>query len=266
MQRTYRKKRIRRYEARTPSNAARQAIQDAIQKISDCAEMENWFRNYANHHQKRLAFDYDTVTGRLEKSAEIVECGAAPFILTVALVNSGYNVTGLDIDPNRFKRTIERTKLTILKCDIENEPLPLADNSVTCVLFNQLFEHLRINIIRTMREVLRVLKPEGQLVLSTPNLLSASGIINLVKRQTAFSTAKGVFEQYEKLDSIGHMGHVREYTSREVCEFLEKTGFSVDEIVYRGSYKNRFRQMVTKMFPSLRPNFGIVASKPAVSR
>jgi SAM-dependent methyltransferase len=228
--------------------------------------MENWFHNYAINHQQRLAFDFDALTRHVEKSAPVVECGAAPFILTVSLASAGYNVTGLDIDPGRFKNTIEQTGIRILKCDIEKEPLPFSGDSVACVLFNQLFEHLRINVICTMREVLRVLRPGGHLMLSTPNLLSASGIINLIRRQTAFSTERGVFEQYAKLETLGHMGHVREYTPREVREFLEKTGFSVVEVVYRGSYKNRLRRMATVVFPRLRPNFGILASKPAVNR
>jgi hypothetical protein len=32
------------------------------------------------------------------------------------------------------------------------------------------------------------------------------------------------------------MGHVREYTSKEVTDFLQQIGFEIEGIIYRGSY------------------------------
>ena len=43
------------------------------------------------------------------------------------------------------------------------------------MLFNEVFEHLRINLVFTMTEVHRVLEPNGVLMLSTSNPTSWKG-------------------------------------------------------------------------------------------
>jgi hypothetical protein len=42
-------------------------------------------------------------------------------------------------------------------------------------------------------------------------------------------------QEYGKLRSIGHMGHVREYSAREVQRFLAASGFTVQSIDYRST-------------------------------
>ena len=252
---------IRDFENRVPPNDAKAVIDDAISKISGSPEINDWFKSYAKNHRNRLAFDFQTVSTQLNKSDLIVECGSAPFILTQSLNENGYNIVGLDIAPARFQKTIELNRLNVKECDIETARLPFEDNSAGCVLFNQLFEHLRINPIKTMRETLRILKPGGQLHLSTPNLLSVSGLIKLFRHKTAFSCENGVYEQYDKLEKLGHMGHVREYTAHEVAEFLKKTGFHVKRVTFRGTYKSYWKRALLNVAPSYRPHFGIVAIK-----
>ena len=61
------------------------------------------------------------------------------------------------------------------------------------------------------------------------------------------------------------MGHVREYTTKEVSDFLSRVGFRVDEIVYRGGHGKGLVGMAERLAPSMRPFFALVASKPAGS-
>lgn len=48
--------------------------------------------------------------------------------------------------------------------NFEEEPLPFADDAVDVVVFNEVFEHLRVNPIFTFREINRVLRPQGTLL------------------------------------------------------------------------------------------------------
>jgi SAM-dependent methyltransferase len=169
----------------------------------------------------------------------------------------------VDVKPERFGKTIAALGLDVTKCDVETEAVPFPAASFDAVLFNELFEHLRVNPIFTLGEVHRVLKPGGKLLLSTPNLRSFRGIRNLVVRNQGHAVSAGVYRQYEKLATLGHMGHVREYTTREVTEFLTRLGFGVDKVIYRGGHGRGVVGLAERLAPSMRPFFALVASKDA---
>lgn len=58
------------------------------------------------------------------------------------------------------------------------------------------------------------------------------------------------------------MGHVREYSSTGVSEFLKAHGFIVKESLFRGSGTNPAFVILTKLFPQLRNWFGLIVIKP----
>jgi SAM-dependent methyltransferase len=224
--------------------------------------LQDWLRAYARHHCHRIALDLEIVERYSAKENVIVECGCVPLILTASLKELGYNVHGIDIDPSRFYSAISKLGLTVSKCDIETEPLPLETVSCDVVIFNELFEHLRINPIFTIGEVRRVLRPNGILLLSTPNLRSLKGLANFILRNKAYSNSGNIYDEYQKLECLGHMGHVREYTTAEVSEFLPRLGFNVQTLVFRGRYKSKGQQLTARVLPSLRPFVTFIA-RPA---
>jgi hypothetical protein len=98
--------------------------------------------------------------------------------------------------------------------------------------------------------------------LSTPNLKSLKGIINFHIKSEAWSVVgEGLYAQYQSLHEQGFMGHVREYTSKEVTGFLSHIGFKPGQVIYRGRYNNAPARVVASAFPSLKPYFSVVASK-----
>ena len=239
-------------------------IESCIARISpDDTELAQWFSSYANGHKERIAFDLDIVRENLPQTARVLEVGSIPLLLTAPLADCKYEVTGIDIAPERFASSIKQLGLTVLKCDVEEEELPIEENVYDAVVCNELFEHLRVNPIFTMREMFRVTKPNGVLFLSSPNLGSLIGIRNFLLRKRAYSCAGDLYTEYEKLGKLGHMGHVREYTSVEVTDFLWKIGFVVEKLIYRGRYGSRKARAAVRLFPTLRPFISYIGRKPA---
>ena len=144
----------------------------------------------------------------------------------------------------------------IIKCDIEKKKLPFPDNSFDAVIFNELLENLRINTIFTLSEVLRVMKLYGVMMLSSPNLRS----LNRIKNHS-YSCSGDIYFEYQKIEKLGHMGHVREYTIAEVITLLEKVGFIPTDVIYRGQLNSMIGDAVSKFFPSLRPFVSYVSKK-----
>lgn len=229
----------------------------------DAAALEPWLAGYVRQHRTRLAGDLLIIEQNVARGARVLECGAVPLLTTGALAQLGYRVSAVDIAPERFASAIAGLRLDVRKCDVEREPLPYADGTFDAVVFSELFEHLRIDPIATLGEVRRVLEPGGLLLLSTPNLRSFRGIRNLVLRNQGHAASAGVYGQYEKLATLGHMGHVREYTTREVAEFLTRVGFRVREVIYRGGHGRGLVGIAERLAPSLRPFFALIAEKEA---
>lgn len=220
-----------------------------------------WFDGYVREHRSRFAADLRLVERYVARGARLLEYGAIPLVTTAALSSLGYHVRALDVRPARFARSIAALGLDVASCDVETAPVPYASASFDAVLFNELLEHLRINPVFTLREARRVLRPGGRLLLSTPNLRSFRGLANLLFSDRALTASGGVYEQYEKLETIGHMGHVREYTAREVSELLSRSGFEVEALVFRGGHGAGLVGLAERLAPAWRPFFTVVASR-----
>lgn len=241
-----------------------------IQEVSsviapDDSALLPWYKSFSCSQASRLAADLAIIQKYISMNANVLEIGSVPLILTAALKKLGYGkLEGLDIDPSRFKSATDQFSLRVHKCDIETQRIPLDNDLFDAIIFNELFEHLRINPIVVFREVSRVLRRDGILLLSTPNLRSLKRIINFIIYNHTGPTIRnpaGIYEEYVKLEEIHHMGHVRVYTSQEIIQFLERMGFHVDAIIYRGSFQRRIDRLIIKIFPILKPFFTLIVRK-----
>jgi ubiquinone/menaquinone biosynthesis C-methylase UbiE len=244
---------------------------ESLRRVEDCAKnispqekyLEEWHSSYISNHKFRIASDLDIVNEQVKRGSSILEFGSIPLLFTSAVSSGNYNVTGIDKAPERYKSAIENTGLRVIKCDIETEKLPFADNSFDAIVFNELFEHLRINLIFTLSEVFRVLRFGGVMMLSSPNLRSLNGLYNFLVKNRAYSCCENPYEEYQKLEKLGHMGHVREYTTTEIIDFLTNVGFDTTSVIYRGQLNTKFKNLLAMAFPSLRPFVSYVSLKPA---
>ena len=217
-----------RHESREPSPRSRQLIAEAASSIAvGDPRLEGWYADYVRNHRRRLAFDLDLVGATAPPGARILEVGSVPLLLTAALKLAGYDITGVDLAPERFTPAIARLGLRISRCNVETEPLPFPDAGFNVVLFNEIFEHLRIDPVFTLKEVHRICVDGGNLLLSTPNLRSLRGVVNFLLHGRAYSCCGDPFTEYSKLRELGHMGHVREYTTVEVGAFFSAVGFGL---------------------------------------
>ncbi|MCS4055911.1 class I SAM-dependent methyltransferase [Salinibacter ruber] len=113
---------------------------------------------------------------------------------------------------------------SVVEHDIEKDTLGRAFDAVIC---NELFEHLRVNLIDTFKRVYDSLAPGGYLFLSTPNASSPKGILGLLRADRSYVAEEGIYHAWKKIERVGHMGHFKNYTESEVASFLESIGFDV---------------------------------------
>ncbi len=90
-------------------------------------------------------------------------CGGSA-ALTLALIEKGFHAIGADVDPEAETRLGN----AFAKVDL-NEVLPWPDQSFDAIFSTEGIEHLE-NHFSFLREMCRILKPGGILVLTTPNI------------------------------------------------------------------------------------------------
>jgi SAM-dependent methyltransferase len=127
-----------------------------------------------------------------------------------------------------------------------NKELPYQDESFDVVHANQVIEHLH-NTDILLKEVYRVLKAGGYLVISTPNLASFHNILHLLMGKQPFWASVsdevnagtwhlvGPANKASKRPGFGP-GHRRLFTQGALEELLEYYGFKIEKSISTGFY------------------------------
>jgi len=102
----------------------------------------------------------------LDEGSLVLDLGCGYGILSDFLRKEGYNCIGLDIDKGKCKATRKKGVKTI--CSDLNIGIPIKSSSVDAVVGVEVIEHLE-NPWNTLREVKRVLKSGGIVILTFPN-------------------------------------------------------------------------------------------------
>lgn len=175
----------------------------------------------------------------------ILEIGANPYLFHLLLRAvfpkaslAGTNFFDHDIFSTRIGSARHRLRSAALGETIDFEfptfnvetvhPYPYPAGSLDVVYFCETLEHLVVNPLRVFREIRRVLRPGGHLVLTLPNAVRLTNV-------AAMLAGRNFFDLYQEGNGV-HGRHNREFTLAEVRALLERDGY---EIV-RAETRDRF--------------------------
>ncbi len=165
----------------------------------------------------------------------------------------------------------------VIEGGLTEQGLPLPDASVDFVILSEVLEHLRIGPVLALREIGRVLRPGGHLLVTTPNIARLINVIHLLAGQNIIERLP---DEGADLDHITDAWqHIREYTMRELTSLLTRSGFDVTEarhshcwdrynphllggvgLVRRAAHMGL--AVATWVLPPLRSDLLVVATKP----
>jgi SAM-dependent methyltransferase len=202
----------------------------------------------------RMDRSFDLIKEEVPQSS-VLDLGASPFYLLYrAKALGARSCDGIyfsnDEHPLRGINTIysRHGPIELSHANIETEDLPFSDSSFDIITACEVLEHLEYFPIRLAREVCRVLRPGGLLLITVPNVCSIANILRLILQ-------KNIYMKYRS-DPTGR--HKHEYTLSELISFIR---FLRMEIIETG-----FLPAPTSEKFWLRPAYRAIARTPGLRR
>lgn len=171
--------------------------------------------------------------GRSLEGATVLDVGAYPGHLAALLgtADRAHVIAVTLMTSGEFEAQMRRVGVTVVGCDVEQQPLPAADGSVAAVLCCELIEHLDGDVRHMLREARRVVREDGLLLLTTPNHASMAHRWALLRGRSVYPRLDDPdYPFYAGAGVRNPMRHVREFTAAELACLLDEAGFRRIEV------------------------------------
>ena len=189
--------------------------------------------NFKEYYRNNKTF-IKRIDDRLQKIIKITTKIAPKKVLDIGC-GSGYLISELSKAINAQFYGVDVYQNEIKNCEYKiadiTEEIPFNNEMFDCVILGEVIEHVP-NPDFLLREINRVLKKDGYLIISTPNLVSwANRILVLLGIQplyTETSNEVNLGRYFKFLGQEGKVqGHLKIFTHRSLQEILERNGFKV---------------------------------------
>ncbi|MCU0343266.1 MAG: class I SAM-dependent methyltransferase [Ignavibacterium sp.] len=193
------------------------------------------FMRYELISRKKTVFNlFDNLIKDANKKVLDIGCGIGNYLEEVH--NRGHKIYGIDIAENMLKTSQKRLKnyfdkpAALCRTDIEN--LPFSDNSFDVVLCVGVLEYLKEDN-KSLNQIARILKPEGILIFTLPNILSLKNFLDpyfIIYKGWKYLFKK--FKKSKKNLEIKDIGLNTEFTNRRyrintVDPILKNNGLNI---------------------------------------
>jgi glycosyltransferase involved in cell wall biosynthesis/SAM-dependent methyltransferase len=135
----------------------------------------------------------------------------------------------------RNDKTGEALNFDFIRLNVERDRFPFADESFDVVLCCELIEHLSEDPMHMMVEINRILKWDGLVIVTTPNVSSAISIQAALRGRSPY-----IFGHYNRENEYYGLSdrHNREYTPDDVRVTFEAAGFEVTKLFTRDTWNS----------------------------
>lgn len=205
---------------------------------------------------KDFSFEVGELIDKYVKEDSLVlDVGCGTGFRTSKLKRKTKRITGLDIK-NYVKEKFKSDFKLILG---DGEKMPFKDKHFDFVTCWDVIEHIKKDDL-FLKEIFRILKPGGLLLLSTPNKKRLSNrLIGL------FNKIEYPYYLGSNPDDVGDIVHIREYTEKELENLITKVGFKIKlkEGIYLGfhGFVGLGIYKVPRIFQGLTQHIFMVLSK-----
>ena len=204
----------------------KEQILDAVSEISDQYKKKNpnsseW--RITDSEFNRMALTISQIPVADTKDSHIVDLGAT--VLWVPLYYKLLDYKKITIVRRGAEEWLTKFDFSFLpdatvtgcNAELDIERYNLDDRSVNCVVCFEVLEHLFGDPMHMMSEVNRILKTDGYLVMSTPNLLHRKNMLEIFRGAHPYGWSKFTLCYGDR--------HNREWTPFELEKLFDVSGF-----------------------------------------
>ena len=212
-----------------PTGISEEEIRELVTSVrvegGDSAELQN----YAETDFKRFVYTLGLTPEK--PGLKVLELGANPYFTTILLYK--FRDVNLSLanyfdgsEPQgtqrvRIDQTEETVSFEFQQFNVETDDFPYTRDFFDVVLFCEILEHLLSDPVHALTEIRRVLKPNGVLVLTTPNVARLENVCKIV-------AGENIYDPYSGYGPYGR--HNREYTKHDLYRLLSANGFEIEEL------------------------------------
>lgn len=157
------------------------------------------------------------ILSKVKPGDRVLDLGCGPGKVTKEIETRGAKAIGLDFSDVILERARQHN-VKLVKADMDEGGLPFGDGRFDLVVLTQTIEHL-FYYQRVIKEINRVLKVDGRLILSIPNIAHWRFRLWLLW---------GRFPYLE--DTQTHFQHIRFFTLKDIKKLCRENGFSIIEV------------------------------------
>lgn len=200
-------------------------------RVADAPPQE--MLNYCEQDFRRFVYTYGLAR---DLQGKCLELGSNPYFTTMLLRQftslqlTLANYFGSHIQDEVTQevayKTLESDEDALVKFDsyhfnIEADKFPFSDAEFDVILFCEIIEHLLVDPAAVLREIKRILKSNGVLILTTPNISRLENVTKMI-------AGENIYDPYSSYGPYGR--HNREYNKHELYLLLDYLGFTIDSM------------------------------------
>jgi len=177
-------------------------------------------------HKKNFLLEAVTNLFTNLPKGKVLDLGCGDGDYAKRLKDLGFDVTASDIDIAKYRY---KNEIEFKHCDITKE-IPFSANYFDYVLLMEVIEHLR-NPYVVMLEINRIIKTNGSLVISTPNILNLKSRLRFLIEGNYEYFREPPLDQVKNPREVIFNLHLVPYRYQELEYLLSATGFEVEKIL-----------------------------------
>lgn len=174
-----------------------------IHRVEEGAYIELWEKVWRK--EKRIPLSISLI----KEEGNVLDIGCRWGDVTNEIYKKNKNIIGIDFVPELIE--IAKKKYPYINFKVGDvHKIPFGNESFNTIFCGEVIEHFA-NQEKAMKEIYRVLKPHGELILSTPNIANLRCRIKLLIGK----------------DIDDDKGHIHLLTKKQLINLLESNGFKI---------------------------------------